>query len=181
MILKILYFYIVFLIFGTTIAFAKDLPGNSTDFPPELVNWQAYEGNPIFNAEGKGHWDVKIRERGYILKKDDMFHLWYTGYDGSRESRKALGYATSTDGYEWETHPGNPIYTERWTEDIHIVKVGETFYMVAEGRYDIAHMLTSPDGINWTEQGSLDIRMKNGEPIKAGPRGTPTLWVENNK
>src|SRR5829696_7898516 len=36
----------------------------NNDFPPELVNWRPSPGNPIFTAEGPGHWDVKIRERG---------------------------------------------------------------------------------------------------------------------
>src|SRR4029077_16638910 len=52
------------------------------DFPPELVNWKAYPENPIFTAEGPGHWDVKIRERGWILREGDAWQLWFTGYDG---------------------------------------------------------------------------------------------------
>src|SRR5215213_3894101 len=30
------------------------------DFPPELVNWKPLAANPVFTAQGPGHWDVKI-------------------------------------------------------------------------------------------------------------------------
>ena len=50
--------------------------------------------------------------------------------------------------------------------------------MVAEGRDDIAHLMLSDDGINWLDQGDLDIRKTNGDKISPGPYGTPTLWYE---
>jgi hypothetical protein len=50
--------------------------------------------------------------------------------------------------------------------------------MFAEGRNDIAHLLTSADGLHWQEHGSLDIRAASGQPISAGPYGTPTIWIE---
>ena len=51
--------------------------------------------------------------------------------------------------------------------------------MFAEGRDDIAHLLTSTDRVHWKEEGDLDIRQTSGEPISAGPRGTPSAWFEN--
>ena len=38
----------------------------------------------------------------------------------------------------------------------------------------IAHILTSADGLKWTDHGSLDIRKTDGSPIRPGPYGTPT-------
>ena len=152
----------------------------SAHFPKELVNWKACEMNPVFTPQGKNHWDTKIRERGYIIHDDGLFHFWYTGYDGTATGTKLLGYATSTNGYQWQPHANNPIYSKLWTEDMQVIKNNDQYYMVAEGKDDIAHMLVSADGINWSELGPLDIRMKNGKPISAGPRGTPTLWIEND-
>ena len=51
--------------------------------------------------------------------------------------------------------------------------------MFAEGRNDIAHLLTSPDGLKWTDRGSLDIRKADGSPISPGPYGTPAAWFED--
>jgi hypothetical protein len=51
--------------------------------------------------------------------------------------------------------------------------------MFAEGKGDIAHLLTSSDGLKWTDHGSLDVRKVDGSPISPGPYGTPTGWYEN--
>ena len=51
--------------------------------------------------------------------------------------------------------------------------------MFAEGRQDVAHLLTSTDRVTWTEQGPLDIRKVDGSPIAAGPYGTPTAYFED--
>ncbi len=51
--------------------------------------------------------------------------------------------------------------------------------MFAEGKNDIAHQLSSADGRHWDELGPLDVRLRNGSPIPAGPYGTPTIWFEN--
>ena len=146
--------------------------------PAEIVKFKPYDHNPLFAGTGQDTWDNKIRERGYILREGDTWHMWYTGYNESLSDTKFLGYATSPDGYTWERYPGNPIFTDSWVEDMQVVKHNGTYYMFAEGRDDIAHMMTSKDGIHWTDHGSLDIRYTNGEPLSEGPYGTPTVWIE---
>ena len=148
-------------------------------FPDELTHFKPIAVNPVFAGAGDGNWDVKIRERGWILRDGDQWRLWYTGYDGTRPGQKMLGYATSTDGLIWKRHPANPIYNETWVEDVCIIPNAGTLYMFAEGEQDRAQLLTSRDGIAWTRAGRLDVRLKNGEPISDGPYGTPTAWFEN--
>jgi hypothetical protein len=147
-------------------------------FPRELVDWVPYAGNPLFTGTGRDTWDREIRERGFILREGNAWRLWYTGYNTKRGETKALGYATSHDGLAWERYPGNPIFDGVWTEDVFVLPHEGVYYMFAEGRNDIAHLLTSADGLRWQERGSLDIRMRSGEPISAGPYGTPTVWLE---
>ena len=147
-------------------------------FPCELVDFVPYEGSPLFTGTGKDTWDRKIRERGYILREADTYHLWYTGYNDDRSDCKYLGYATSPDGFNWTRHPSNPIFDESWVEDMYVLKHGDTYYMFAEGRNDIAHMLTSKDRVHWQDHGKLDIRYTTGEPLTPGPYGTPTVWIE---
>ena len=43
-----------------------------------------------------------------------------------------------------------------------VVRHDGTYFMFAEGKNDIAHLLTSPDGLKWTDHGSLDIRKTDG-------------------
>jgi len=64
---------------------------------------------------------------------------------------------------------------------VFVVKHADLYYMFAEGKNDIAHMLTSSDGLDWQDQGDLDIRQSNGQPISPGPYGTPTIWIEEDK
>ena len=147
-------------------------------FPRELTDWVPYERNALFAGTSAGTWDREIRERGFILREGDTWKLWYTGYDSRKSETKSLGYATSPDGIRWTRYPKNPIFAGVWTEDVFVLKHDGAYQMFAEGVNDIAHRLTSPDGIHWEEKGSLDIRRNSGEPISAGPYGTPTVWIE---
>jgi len=149
------------------------------DFPPEIVDFVPYPGNPLFTGTGKDTWDRNIRERGYILREEETYHMWYTGYNDDRSDTKYLGYATSPDGLKWTRHPSNPIFDKSWVEDVYVVKDNNTYYMFAEGRHDIAHMLTSTDRVHWQDHGRLDIRYTTGKPLSPGPYGTPTIWIED--
>lgn len=165
----------VSLVTKTAIILAQD----SVPFPSELVDFKPIAENPIFTGTGEDTWDQNIRERGYILKEEGIYHMWYTGFRTERETL-SLGYATSTDGLNWKRFAGNPVFSESWTEDMMVLKVDDTYYMFAEGKGDVAHWLTSTDKINWTDQGALDIRQKDGSPLSEGPYGTPTVWYEND-
>ena len=150
-------------------------------FPKELTTFVAHEKNPLFAGTGGDTWDEVIRERGYILREDDGYHLWYTGYrEAALDGDKALGYATSPDGIVWTRYQGNPIFSENWVEDMMVLKDDSLYYMFAEGKNDIAHMLTSTDKIHWSDHGSLKILQTNGEPLTPGPCGTPTVFIEGD-
>ncbi|MES2793064.1 MAG: glycosylase [Planctomycetota bacterium] len=152
----------------------------AAEFPPELLHWEPYAKNPVFTDAGPGHWDEKIRERGWILKEGNQWSLWYTGYDGTREGQKKLGFATSEDGLIWTRFAQHPIIDDFWVEDVQIQKVGDTYYMVAEGLHDQAQLLTSKDKIHWKPHGTLDVHYTNGQPLTPGPFGTPTLYHEDD-
>lgn len=147
-------------------------------FPRELVEWTPRVGNPVFRGAGAGHWDAAIRERGWILREGGVYRLWYTGYDGTREGIKQLGYATSPDGLKWTRSKLNPLVAGHRIEDVMVVREAGTYFMFAEGpRSSEAQLLTSTDGVEWKPAGVLEIRTTAGERIKP-PFGTPTVIVE---
>jgi sucrose-6-phosphate hydrolase SacC (GH32 family) len=152
---------------------------DSSRFPAEMVDFIPYEKNPVLTGSGADTWDQLIRERGYILRENGTYHMWYTGYRDGPDEERYLGYATSADGLEWKKYKDNPIFDSGWVEDVCVLNVDSTYYMFAEGTDDIAHMLTSTDRIHWKEHGPLDVRYTNGEPLTEGPYGTPTVWLEN--
>jgi hypothetical protein len=147
--------------------------------PWRFTAWAPIQGNPVFAGTARDTWDRKIRERGYILvDREGVYHLWYTGYASDHPATMSLGHATSRDGVSWERDPGNPIFTESWVEDVCVVLHNGTYFMFAEGKNDIAHLLTSTDGRTWRDRGSLDVRKTNGAKIDPGPYGTPSAWFE---
>jgi len=157
-----------------------EISSEATDFPKELVEFTPYEHNPVFSGTNTENWDKLIRERGFILFEDGKYKMWYTGYNGGDNDPKYLGYATSDDGISWVRFPKNPIFKEKWTEDMSVTRYEGKYYMYAEGKNDIAHLLTSDDGIKWQEKGDLIILTSRGDTIP-GPYGTPSLWIENGK
>lgn len=149
-------------------------------FPPELTRFRKMKESPVFGPGPSGAWDAAIRERGWILKEDSGWRLWYTGYDGTKAGRRMLGLATSPDGVTWTRHPANPLLKDFWVEDVMVARDGGRLLMVAEGEGDRARLLESSDGIAWKGLGTLDIRLTKGKPIPEGPYGTPVLWKNNN-
>ena len=150
----------------------------SEAFPPELVNVKLSGHDSLFSGTYASTWDSLIRERGFILKEDGLYKMWYSGYNPDRLDEIHLGYATSKDGIHWERYADNPIYDDGWVEDMCVLHEGDTYYMFAEGRNDVGHMLTSPDGIHWEEKGPFVILKTSGDTVQ-GPYGTPTAWLEN--
>ncbi len=167
------------------------------DFPKELVEFAPYAGNPIFGGTNRDTWDNTIRERGWIMREDGRYRMWYSGYNPNRCGNVLVGYAVSLDGLHWSRYSASPIYDKGcWTEDMQVVKQGGTYYMFAEGTHDpvpqvlapekgirwrdrdnVPHLLTSKDGIHWQERGDLDVRDTNGRPIPK-PYGTPAVFIK---
>jgi hypothetical protein len=149
------------------------------EFPDELVHFEPAARGVIFAGTGTDTWDQKIRERSYIRREGKTWRMWYNGYNERRTPTHFLGYATSKDGWQWQRSHELPIYDLGWIEDICVVKHSGGYYLFSEGREDITHLLKSKNGQHWTEQGNLDIRRVDGNPIASGPYGTPTAWVED--
>jgi sucrose-6-phosphate hydrolase SacC (GH32 family) len=150
------------------------------EFATEMVDFVPYDHNPLFSGTKSDTWDKQIRERGFILFDEGIYKMWYTGYLGGDNDPKALGYATSADGISWTRFSQNPVFSQKWTEDMFVMKHDGKYLMIAEGMNDIAHLLTSDDGIAWQEQGDLVILTVKGDTI-GGPYGTPSVFNDKGK
>jgi beta-1,2-mannobiose phosphorylase / 1,2-beta-oligomannan phosphorylase len=155
-------------------------PVANEEFAKEMVEFTPYKNNPLFSGTNASTWDQHIRERGFILFEDGIYKMWYTGYVGGDNDPKSLGYATSKDGINWVRYPKNPIFSQRWTEDMFVMRFEDKYFMYAEGKNDVAHALTSDDGLNWKDLGDLVILTVKGDTIP-GPYGTPSVLIENGK
>lgn len=179
--LSLCIFYITLLLPGCKTSHTPSTPlVNKNQFPDEMVSYVTYKANPVFKGTDAETWDRTIRERGFILYENGTYKLWYTGYHKEDNDPKSLGYATSDDGINWMRYPGNPIFSEKWTEDMFVMKYQNKYFMYAEGKNDVAHLLTSDNGIYWQEQGDLKIFKTDGDTIP-GPYGTPNVFIENGQ
>jgi len=155
-----------------------------------FVQFKPSPSNPILAPGPKGSWDENIRERGWVMYENGMYHLWYGGWQGEYTHSEArlvkLGYASSTDGINWTKYAGNPIYTETWIEDMTVLKDGDTYYMYAEdenyadGNGATIDLYTSTDRINWTRYGTV-LAPDDGKGWEKGDVGTPTVWKEGGE
>lgn len=153
--------------------------GEDAEFPQELVSFKPLSSSPVFTGNSAG-WDRKIRERGWILKDGDSWRMWYTGYNPEETPpMMRLGYATSNDGLTWLRSGSDPLIKDLWVEDMMVVPHESRLYMFAEGLNDQAQLLVSTDGIHWERKGTLDVRLKDGTPIPAGPFGTPVAFLKD--
>ena len=149
------------------------------DFPKALTEFSSQQSEVQFTGR-PGHWDAKIRERGFILHEPGgLYKMWYTGYDGGRDSVKNLGYAVSPDGINW-SRLSQPLRNE-WIEDVYVVKHQDRYHMLAEDRDDHVIYLTSSNGIDWSEPVNIEIRTTKGEALSDGPYGTPTFLRKNHR
>jgi hypothetical protein len=160
------------------------VPLRSTDaaeasgWPGELIHFGPASEKPLFAGGGAAAWDRDLRERGWIIRRNGGWQLWYTGSNTECDPVRRLGHATSPDGLNWTRTSPRPLVDDAWVEDVCIVERCGRLVMFAEGEQDIAHLLVSRNGLAWNRCGPLDIRRTDGTPIPAGPRGTPAVWFE---
>ena len=83
---------------GLILASAPDSQPTGSAFPPELVSFGPPSAAPLLAGTGTDTWDRRMRERGWVMREGDGWHLWYTGYNDARSDSRYLGYATSPDG-----------------------------------------------------------------------------------
>jgi hypothetical protein len=115
------------------------------EFPPELVEFGPASEKPLLAGTGTNTWDRKMRERGWFMREEGQWHLWFTGYNDDLTDARFLGYATSPDGIHWTRWPGNPLTTDGWVEDMCVVKRGDTWWLFYERRDLAVYVATSRD------------------------------------
>ena len=57
---------------------------SGAEFPRELVSFGPPSAAPVLAGTGSDTWDRRMRERGWVMRESDGWHLWYTGYNDAR-------------------------------------------------------------------------------------------------
>jgi hypothetical protein len=79
------------------------------DRGPDPLKFKGYEGNPVIVPGPPGTWDDLYVIMAFVMEYDDTIYLYYTAYN--KTGSRALGLATSTDGFHFTKYAGNPVLT----------------------------------------------------------------------
>lgn len=115
------------------------------------ANWANRQLEPVLHNGENGSWDHEGITAISVLRQGDRYRMWYLGstkeqLDPGKEDQSEIvrvGYAESKDGYTWEKHPGNPVFSLSYpVQGTGLValqpvveSVGGSTEVVDEGRY----------------------------------------------
>ena len=91
------------------------------------ITWTKYSGNPVL-TKGSG-WEGEYVSVPSVLYDGTTFKMWYTGMGTNTDMQ--TGYATSTNGINWQKYAGNPVLpvgssSSDW--DHHYAKINSVYY-----------------------------------------------------
>jgi hypothetical protein len=146
---------------------------------PDGETWQKYAGNPVLEPGESGEWDSAYRGQIALIEDGDLYKMWFSGAGTSGPWQ--TGYATSTDGLDWEIYSSNPVlevgapgsWDEQEANGPTVLKDGAVYKIWYHGcNLDYSECsigyATSGDGINWTKYA--------GNPVL---EATPGEWDES--
>lgn len=141
----------------------------------DLKTW---EHHPRILEVVPGTWEGEVVSAPSIIKRGGTYYMFYTGFDDRVKGKQSIGFASSKDLFNWERHPGNPVYeAPPWTarnqsgwldcRDAHVIKSGDEFLMftmvtTAEGKGAIA-VASSSDLIAWKDLGPAVVTFTTPE------------------
>ena len=73
------------------------------------TNWIRYYTHPMLEPGTTGSWDDNELGPLCVIHVNDVYHMWYTGWNNSAEPLFQIGYARSDDGIDWHKSSGNPV------------------------------------------------------------------------
>jgi len=120
----------------------------------------------VFGPRPETGWENDIN-RPCVLKREDGYHLWYTG---QAKGRSWIGYATSADGVAWKRMSDKPVLSadQPWEKNIAVMcpsvlwdeasKQYRMWYSGGEQNEPNAiGYATSPDGLTWTKSATNPV------------------------
>jgi len=136
----------------------------------DLRSWTPHE--PVLPAGPVGAWDESGNWAPDIIEANGVYYCYYTGSD--KNNNQAIGLATSTDLFNWQKHPANPVVKPGpWSD--HAVgrdvacRDAMVYYDEAHHRYLLYYTATMADGraclglaqsrdlIDWVDMGPTYI------------------------
>jgi PKD repeat protein len=143
---------------------------------PDSINWTKYEDNPVLKPGPAGSWDDLWVDSPFVLKIDSVYHMWYSGGDGSVTQS---GHATSLDGINWEKDPLNPVLKVGTAGDWDAEMVYQPSVLIdKDSKYQMFY--SGGSSFEWSVgyASSLDGRNWTKYPKPVMETGAPGSWDE---
>jgi predicted GH43/DUF377 family glycosyl hydrolase len=146
------------------------------------TNFVKYAGNPILPLGNQGEWDDSGASFPDILFDGSVYHMWYSGSDQPNSVQRQIGYATSSDGFNWDKHANNPVlglgssgeFDDFSVWNPMILYDGSLYEMWYTGDAGIANWsigyATATDPVLWSKHA--------GNPVLT--KGSPGEWDQNS-
>ncbi len=127
------------------------------------IAWTKHSGNPLIGVGAPGEWDSGYRGQLAVMQDGGLYKLWFSGGpDGVGPWQ--TGYATSTNGVDWNIYPGNPVlpaggggaWDEAESDGPSVIKDGSLYkmwYHGCNGDYSVCSIgyATSTNSIDWAK------------------------------
>lgn len=144
------------------------------------VEWTKHI-SPVLTPGPDGAWDDSGVWDPNVLYQGGLYHMWYAGYDGDTFR---IGYASSSDGINWNKSASNPVLSfgapGEWDEggvsEPNVLFDGVLYRMWFSGwqsgwQNQQRGYATSLNGVNWTKYANNPV-LSPGAP---GQWGQPVL------
>ena len=76
------------------------------------VQWEKYPDNPILTTGNFSSWEFAYIQDPCVIKNNDLYHMWYSGFSDYDVGGAQIGYAYSIDGINWTKSEVNPVLTK---------------------------------------------------------------------
>lgn len=125
---------------------------------PDGISWTK-EADPVLDFGPRGSWDEISLGDPDVIRKADMYYLYYLGQDRARRQR--LGVARSRDGVRWEKLRSGPVLELGGYGAFDEVGLGEPAVWESQGWYWMLYtgrdveerrrmgLARSSDGVHW--------------------------------
>jgi predicted GH43/DUF377 family glycosyl hydrolase len=134
-----------------------------------INNWTK-QLNPVLQPGPSGSWDAGTVFQPCVLFDGTTYHMWYGGHNGI--NNRQIGYATSSDGINWDKHLSNPVvgpgtsgtWEDQWVDSPDVLLIDGVYHMWYSGSDGtttrIGHAISS-NGITW-EKDTLNPVLEDG-------------------
>lgn len=150
------------------------------------IQWTKY--GPVINPGPLGSWMEKGADGPTVIYDNGIYKMWFTGISNTKY-HNGVGYATSLDGNVWSVSPQPVIPVSSVKPTIWspcVIKYNNIYYMYLgiSPSSTIActeiSLMTSPDGITWSDQGAVLSARLSLSWQREGIVG-PQVLIDGNK